>query len=252
MSVIVASLQGRFGNQCMQYLFCRALAERYGLDLRIQPWIGEKIFDLGCYARPDGSLNAVRVNEHKLLDLFHDDDLTRPTANYEFRGYAQMQKCMIYTKRQAQRWLTIRPEHLPALIRILLRYAPTCVVAHRRAGDYFGYGYPVVSIESYLDACKLYGLVPPTIISEEATSSHEGLPDDITFLADFYRMMMAPVLLRGNSSFSWLASLLGNGLTLSPVVDGLAGGREHLCLFVSGNHPRFANLDFVEDLYVNP
>ncbi len=90
------------------------------------------------------------------------------------------------------------------------------------------------------------------ILSEEEPTPHAPfIPDDLSFIVDFYRMVQAPTLLRANSSFSWCAALLGNGLVLSPVIDGLEGGKKHLCKFVAGNWPRFANFDFVTDLRVD-
>lgn len=248
MSVIVASLQGRFGNQCMQYLFCRALAEQTMSSLLVEPWIGEQVFDIP-HAWPINH-SAKRINENEAIKW-----LNEPTSmlreSIEFRGYAQRQSCIIYTKRQAQKWLTIKPGLTEILDAITDKYWNP-VVAHRRAGDYYGYGYPVVSAKSYSEAAKYFGFVDPDIISEENPTPHAGLNNELSFLTDFYRLVKARTLLRGNSSFSWLAALLGDGLVLSPIIDGLEGGKEHDVRFVPGNHPRFANLDFVEDLYVSP
>lgn len=249
MSVLVCTFQGRFGNQCMQYLFARAFAEEFGHELRTAPWIGERIFQVE-HARPDGRA-LPRFNEFQLL-------ANRTNApDCEFRGYAQMNICMLYSKRRVQKWLRMRPEIETACANAVAEslFKDSRVVAHRRAGDYFGYGYPVVSRPSYFYACERYGidLVQMRILSEEDPIAHGShLPDDLSFLPDFYRMVTAPTLLRGNSSFSWLAALLGDGLVLSPIVEGLEGGKEHDCAFVAGNWPRFANLDFVTDLHVAP
>lgn len=266
--MIVASLQGRTGNQCVQFLFAYAFAQKYGLEFQCAEWIGERIFALPEYKRPSEGAVITRVNEITIFDIYAQDSRSKwdfekecraPLMDLEFRGYAQTQRAMIYTKRQAQSWLRLRPDIETACANAVLADdgKNDRVVCHRRAGDYIGYGYPVVSVPSYSSACEQFGLVcdsrNTTFLSEEDSTPHGGhLPDDLAFMADFYRLMMAPTLLRGNSSFSWLAALLGNGLVLSPVIDGLEGGKIHDCKFVAGNHPRLANFDFTTDLYVAP
>lgn len=252
MSTLVATLQGRFGNQAMQWLFCWAFAMHRGLKFECDPWVGERIWRLPPYDRPSRRAFQ-RVNEITIFDPCLD--LSQPYyGDREFIGYAQCQRTMIYTKRQAQSWLVLRPE-------IEMACGPKCprgdevIIAHRRVGDYAGYNYPLVSAHSYYSACREFGLNPHllTILSEEHPTPHDGLPDDLSFMPDFYRMATASTLLRGNSSFSWLAALLGNGLVLAPVVDGFEGGKEHDCRFVAGNHPKFTGLlDFVSDLYIAP
>jgi hypothetical protein len=260
MSVLVCSLQGRFGNQVMQYLLCRAFAQAYGLELRMDPWIGERIFQIdhprpNDWERPGAVHELPRVNEHSIFERDRHEPFFR---GREFRGYAQMQQCMIYTKRQAQAWLKLRPEIETACAHAVLAspMSSGAVVCHRRVGDYVGYGYPVVSHHAYERACAEFGLDldEAVFLSEENPIPHAGfLPDELSFMPDFYRMMVAKTLLRANSSFSWLAALLGDGLVLSPIVEGLEGGKEHNCAFVAGNHPRFApHLDFVTDLHVAP
>ncbi len=254
MSILSLSMQGRFGNTCMQFLFAYAFAEKHGMEFQCPKWIGERIFDLPKYARPSRT-DFRRVNEFTIFDPCLDT--SKPYYDdREFRGYAQMRGCMIYTKTEAQAWLKIKPE-IAELCQANIGDAPAThpTVAHIRRGDYFGYGYPVLTLESYRVACDEFGLSWPDVqvLTEEHPTPHDGLPDDLGFMPDFYRMVTAKTLLRGNSSFSWLAALLGDGLVLAPVVDGLEGGREHYCRFVAGNHPKFApHLDFVTNLHVAP
>lgn len=248
MTALVATFQGRFGNCCMQYLFCRAAAQNLGMELQMDPWEGERVFDIH-HRRPDQRARD-RWNEIALSQLINSTQRT-PSNDIDFRGYAQLSGCMIYTKSEAQVWLRVRHEFTPVRARIAAHYANP-VVAHRRVGDYVGYGYPIVSEQSYLDACLQFGLGRPDFITEESPTSCGELPDGLPFLADFFRLMDAKTILRGNSTFSWVAALLGDGLVLSPIIDGLEGGREHHCRFVAGNHPRLANLDFTQDLYVAP
>ncbi len=262
MPVLSVTLQGRFGNQVMQWLFCRALADRYSYDLFCDPWIGEKIFDIPEAPRHTGPVPA-RFNE---IDIWEEMPNGR---DVEFRGYGQttmrkmdghlgMAQCTTYSKRKVQSWLPIKPDLLPILNRILANRTPIMrdtIVAHQRNGDYRDYGYPVVSKQSYLDAAVKYfgSCAHVNFVTEETALNHAPLPDDLAFLPDFYRLMQAPVLMRGNSTFSFVAGLLGNGLVLSPRIDGLLGGVEHDGVhFEAGNHCRLANLDFCSDLHVVP
>ena len=260
MPVLNVTLQGRFGNQVMIWLFCRAFADRYGYQLHCDEWIGERVFDIQPLRY--GGAPLPRFNEIEIFSAIGQDQI-------EFRGYgqtmlqqscgqAQMAECMIYTKRQAQSWLKIKPDLLPVLNRILANRTPIMpdtIVAHQRVGDYFGYGYSVISKKSYLDAAvKRFGsCAHVTFVTEENPLAHAPLPDELAFLPDFYRLMQAPVLMRGNSTFSFVAGLLGNGLVLSPRIDGLVGGVEHDGVqFEAGNHCRLSSLDFCSDLFVAP
>ncbi len=244
--LLILQAQGRFGNVGCQFLFCRAFAEQRGYELRMDPWIGERVFDL-MVARPDIGAREVEaiptVNE---ISIFNE----RSDRTIFFRGYAQTQDCVdLYSKVDAKYWLRLRPE-----ITDTLAYFPVPrAMAHRRVGDYIGYLLPVVSRKSYLDACEYY-CIDDTHLRfslEEDPRRHPDIPDDISFIVDFYCMMKTPTLLRGNSSYSWLAALLGNGLVLSPVIDGLEGGKEHDNVsFVPGNWPRLQNFDFTTEMRV--
>lgn len=237
MPLITANLLGRFGNQAMQYCFAKAYAEKHGCDFQCEHWIGHRIFEL----------NDVGISVD--LPRRSEIDLKDGETNFNFRGYAQHQRCMIYTKEQVRRWFRLRPQIEEALEQ--WRPKDDTLLAHRRTGDYFGYGYVVVSEKSYKDACDKFGLDKKKLrfVSEEEPGFCAGFSGDYAFLPDFYRLIKAKVLLRGNSTFSWMAAFLSDAEIYSPVIDGLLGGREHDCEFVRGNHPRFCNLGFVTDLH---
>jgi hypothetical protein len=246
MSILVCDLQGRFGNQSLIWLFARAYAEKHGFDFQCESWIGERVF----------AIESTRPHNYDAFPRYNEDQLMRhgpPDHSFVFRGYGQTTWCAThYTKRMAQAWLPLRAE-LDAACRA---HRPTAdrIICHLRRGDYAPYGYVVCSSASYYAAMGDFGLDPSRsdFLSEEAQGTYADIPTDLAFVADFYRMMHAPTLLRANSSFSFLAALLGNGLVLSPVIDGLEGGKEHDVRFVAGNHPRFANLDFVQAMHVAP
>lgn len=244
------SLQGLFGNTLFQYAFAKAYSERHGFELCCNWPQGEQIFQL-AHSIPMFPEPA-RVAENDLsVGLVPSDD-------FEVRSYFQQQTALIYSRADCKRWFKFRPE-VQALLDAIPQ--PSACYAHRRIGDYAGYGYVVVSRESYIRAIKRFGfdlkeftwLNGHGYVTPEDERSHvPGLPDDIGFLRDFYCMMRANVLFRSNSSFAWWASVLGEAETFSPIIDGIEGGKEQDVEFTAGNWPRFANLGFVTDLHLDP
>lgn len=230
----------------MQYLFARAFAVLWRYEFTCDPWVGEKVFNIE-HSRYSGPV----------LPRFNENTIGSEKGDIEFRGYAQMQSCMICTKRGAKEWLRFRPEIEQVLRRILANRTSSrdSIVAHQRVGDYVGYGYPIVSRQSYRDAAVHYfgSCAHVAFVAEEQPLDHAPLPDELSFLPDFYRLATAPTLMRANSSFSFVAGLLNNGLVLSPRIDGLRGGVEHDGVkFEAGNHCRLSSLDFCTDLHVSP
>lgn len=229
MKTIEPRLIGRFGNQIFIYAKAKALAEQNGYRLQCEPWVGEKVFTL----------------DHEKKDR---------EADIIVDGYCQDQESLIYSGGDCKRWFRIRQEHLKELDKYPL-YGWTTVVAHRRVGDYLDLGYVVVSRESYTDAAIHYCHAIDWICTEEHSFGPQvkwSVDPELNFLADFLIMMKSKVLFRGNSSFSWWASVLGSPITYSPVIDGLEGGKVQHCKFVEGNWPKFANLPNVTDLHLKP
>lgn len=234
--VVNLRMIGRAGNNLFQYAFARAYCEKYDCELRVEPWFGERIFQLND-----------RYIEKSFPDYHSELDYVPGKANCELRGYFQCQKAMIYTRSNIRKWFAWRPE----IIEKLGHFNDTAL-AHLRRGDYFGYGYPVVSGLSYVNCCRHFGIPLEDVrhISEENPTEVPGF-EQLPFVPDFWRMAHSPILLRANSSFSWWAATLAeNQRTFSPVVDGCEGGREHDVHFVEGNYPRLCNLEFVTDLHL--
>ncbi len=243
MSFLNVSLQGGFGNQLFQMAFAKAYALRRGMQICCGPWVGDQIFDFD------------HLPQKHNLPRFSETDVTAGNVcdgDHDIRGYFQSQSALIYTRQQVQRWFRLKHDVEFKLQLWLCDNRPN-VLAHRRVGDYPGYGYVVPSIGSYEFAAYHYAachsLSDITWITEEAPATHPDFTGALAFLPDFYRMMRAKTLLRGNSTFSWWAATLGNARVFSPVVEGIPGGH-HDVAFVEGNHPRFANLDFVTDLHL--
>lgn len=212
-----------------QAAYARSLAERLGVPLRTNPWPGTKIFE-GWPEEPwspDG---------HRIED-----------------GYRQCQRDLIYTRTDARRWFRLKPE----FEKWALYWTTVPAYAHRRVGDYAACGYVVVSMESYLNQSLKMGLCGGDwnlrqrgfqLVTEEEPWPDASLP--FPWLADFLRLMHAPILLRGNSSFSWWAATLGNAEVWSPRIDGLEGGREHDCTFEKGNHCKMFDAAGFTDLHL--
>ena len=234
------------GNATMAYLFARAHAERIGAELVMEPWIGDKIWRLPDTRRPTDQENAFPLRSE--MDLAPDE------TNVVIRAYAQSQEAMIYTKRQAQEWLSFRYSTMEILndpAAAVLSHRDE-IVAHRRVGDFRGPGslWPVISEKSYRDAAPMLQL---SFVTQENPTPHGDLPAEISFLPDFYRLAAARFLLRGNSSFSWVAALLGSADIWSPRIDGLAPGIEHDGVrFERGNHCKLGNFGLCSDLHVEP
>lgn len=227
MNTVHAQLIGRFGNQLFQYAMARALAEERGYNFSCPKWIGDQLFDLNEPATASRADSA-------------------PAGSIVIRDYCQRQECLIYTREQVKRWFTLKPT-IKAMLDSLGMWAN--VVAHRRVGDYAALGYVVVSMQSYIDAMEKFNCYGAFFVTEESPSHPSAFPD-MPFLPDFYRLMSAKVIFRGNSSFSWWSATLSDAQIYSPVIEGLEGGKEQDCRFVLGNWPRLANLPYISDLHL--
>lgn len=216
---------GRFGNGLFQHAYAKALAEQQGRELHVQPWIGQKVFQLD-EAPLDGSEEM--LPEH----------------------YRQDQDSLIYTRADCRRWFAFRPD----IEEVLQAINAAKMSVHLRRGDYKELGYVVVGCDSYAEAiCKngFNHLWPPVWVCEYMPLLVMGWPDEMIFVPDFYRLMKAEILFRANSSFSYWAAVLSHARVFSPVIDGLEGGKEHDDVpFVEGNWPRLAELPGITNLHL--
>lgn len=226
MRTVRLEMIGRFGNNMFQFAHAKSVAEKNGLELHVEPWVGEKIFTLDGYdqKRPDGKEDIV------------------------LKGYFQNQESINYTRADCLRWFQLRPE-IKAALDLEHFWNQQLPIAHIRRGDYAGYGYPLVGLTAVVEAMREHGFDGPfDWVSDSIPSAWAG---DLDFLPDFYRMMSAKVLFRGNSSFSYWAAVVGSARVFSPVINGLAGGVEHDNVrFVPGNWPALAELPGITDLHL--
>ena len=230
---------GGLGNQTFTYAFCRAYAERYDLELRINNWYGRYLW---------------QVDDPPVKELFplrSENDLEYGEANFNYTSYSQIQRCMIYSRDDAHRWFKWDPD-IEGLLRTALPREP--LLAHRRLGDYVGV-FDIISEKSYYDACDEYKLDKTQLqfLSGPGMPCVAGLPTEVAhFLPDFWRMMHCDVLLRGNSTFSWWAAVLGTCDVYAPLLSSAvaAGNGEVDVRFVKGNHSRHLNAGNVTELHL--
>lgn len=230
MKVVARRFIGRFGNQMFQYAFARAYADSIGATLQTEPWVGEDIFQI----------SHQRISQE--LPVVSDSELVLGDADIRIEGYSQLSRCAIYTEEQARSWFVLKPW----VSDLLKKHVPVGNCSHRRTGDYVAAPYPIVSVKSYQDAWRQYGFDDMPFVEEHSGNIVDGLPE---FLPDFYRLCVAPVMFRANSTYSWWAGVLNTGQVFSPEVCGLPYNIEHDNVpFRRGNYARICDLHMVEDI----
>lgn len=235
---IALRFMGRFGNCMFQYAFARGYAEKHGLRLETDPWIGQEVFEIND---PPVSNDFPRMKE---------EDIPLGMGDVSFLSYAQNQGCSdFYSKHQVMDWFRLNHRW-----KNRMQINPFYPVAHYRSGDYLKSGYPVVSMNSIRNSVQKFGYDSSImIVCEEGLCLTPDLPLGLQFLDDFIIMMKADILFRSNSTFSWWAGALGCGKVYSPRIDGLEGGKEHDNVqFEAGNHCRTADLGFISDIHLKP
>lgn len=239
MPLVTATLTGRLGNLLFQFAHLRAYAEQNGYEICLPPWIGERVFTIPEAVRPDKYKPDFDLGENLRQ---HQDDL-------------------IYTRKQVREWFTFKPE---VLGRLVWATNSSPVLNVREGKDYVGAKMVCISAKSYKDAfVQRFGnrqfqwekdsnpTRDPYFIGDPWAS---GLNTTEVCLPSFYRLMTAPILFRANSTFAYWASVLGNGRTFSPVVDGMKTGvPEQYCdTFVEGNWPKMTEREGFSDLHLKP
>lgn len=235
--VVAVQWLGRMGNNCFQYCYARAYAERHGFELQTDPWIGEQVFDL----------KHPRIAEPDKLKRVDENTIQEGEGDVLIRSYCQNQKSLIYTRKDCLRWFKFQPWVHEALS----TWVRPVIAMHVRRGDYMGYGYPMVSEESYIAAMSPFYGMPIFRFYDSAAGIHSAFNGELKDIPDFYQMTRALVLLRANSTFSWWAGTLNHGAVYAPIMDNCKGGVENDCEFVRGNWPAFRkDLDFITDLHL--
>lgn len=237
--IVQVQLIGGFGNQLHQYCAARAYAEEIGAKLEVPAgWLGIHAFEVpeSPYTCELSPMNDGNCGGDPALSIIANWGKT----DIRLGGYFQSQNWIDkLSKAKLQSWLKVRPFHLARCPRPRYRYA----AAHLRQGDYINHPlFANITRESYVVACAEHGITEELIWIEQDQAA-PGYDQPIPFLPDFLRLMQADVLLRANSTFSWWAGALSNGVVYSPVVDDHVGKCD--VKFVKGNWPRIAHTDRV-------
>jgi hypothetical protein len=246
--VVQAKLIGGFGNQIHQYAAVRKYAESIGASLEVPDWVGKTIFNL---TEPGWSRELPEVNDG---GCGCPPEVRWGEMNIRLGGYFQSQRWVsLLSRTELRRWLRVDAD-LAETCRGVLPAGPY-TAAHVRQGDYIGHPlYANVLERSYTRACIEHGLSIDEWVWQDSPRRVEGLHDRFHFLPDFLVLMHASILLRANSTFSWWAAALGDGVVYAPVVEAKVGAVD--ADFVKGNWPRCADTSrtgpHVEDLHLPP
>jgi len=245
--VMIPSLgvNGRFGNQLLQYGLLRIYAEKINAQPLVPDWIGRDLFGhvdalIGDF-RPTG-----KIDEYRLLDeLVGRAKSTQ--ANVEVSGYfCGNPSDWVAGKETFQKIfepVTKVRNNADAALRRLLKSGHTLIALHLRRGDY-GTGQfwiaPTVWYKSWLEqvwptlknpilyiATDDASIIPEFDIYKPLTAIDLGPPlAGVEFFNDHWIMRHADLLATSNSTFSGTAALLskkqnGKFLRPDPICSGL-------------------------------
>ncbi len=235
---------GRWGNQLFIIAFAKAYADSIGAVLELpDTWIGRIIFP---HFENYPTISTI-------LPVMNFHHMPKGETNIALTGFYQNQESIDLWKNKPYReWFKIR-ESLMAphkeVWRFITEHYGTMPICHIRSGDYKETPYPILSQKTFIKAIKKYVSddyddIQWAFVSDGETSEPQ-LPQllketPLDFMSDFIYMMLAPILFRGNSSFSWWAATLANAeqKVYSPLVQGL-NKNDTECEFVEGNWPSF-------------
>jgi hypothetical protein len=224
---------GRFANQLVQYMFLKTYAQQYGLRLETPRWIGQELFGLD-----DPPISQALP---EFVELYDKDPrrmvvprLAEPLSNVDFCGFFQYPTRYYAPHKECIRqWFTPVPairQPLDEAVARLRERGRTVVGMHIRRGDY-GYAYfyltPLAWYLRWLERTWAQLDDPVLLVaSDELDSVLPALADYHPVAArnlgvglaqapdypDFYLLSQADVLVIPNSTFSFVASMLGQNL----------------------------------------
>lgn len=223
---------GKWGNEVFWYMFGKTYAHRHGLEFQTDPWAGNTLVGASDppIARTLPDVHEKPVHGVRDTVIPHGP----PLADVNATGYFQYHTSYYAPDRDRIRdWFRPAPEMDavlgPAWTRLRAR-GRTAVGIHVRRGDYgFSYFYRT-PIHWYielldrlwptLDAPFLYvasdaldEVLPQLARFSPASAADLGAPLPAhDFYRDFYALQHCDVLLIPNSTFSFAASMLNEGL----------------------------------------
>lgn len=220
-------VNGRFGNQLLQYGLLRIYAARLGVQALAPDWIGRDLFGLADPV-PGGFKPVGMINEQAVTEVL-SGRARSAQANVEINGYFCGNPADWSVGRAAFQKLFEPVPKVRALadaaLRRVLKGGSTLVVLHLRRGDY-GTGQFWIAPSTWylrwleqvwpgLDRPVLYlatddsSLVAEFAAFHPLTAADLGTPlPGVEFFSDHWIMRHADLLATSNSTFSGTAALL--------------------------------------------
>jgi hypothetical protein len=220
-------VNGRFGNQLLQYGILRLYAERIGAQTLVPDWIGRDLF-AHCDPVIGGVKPIGKIDECGVIDILAGRTNTFQ-SNIEVCGYfCGNTSDWASGKGAFQKLFEPIPKvcsHVNAALRQLHMFGSTLVVLHLRRGDY-GYGPFWIAPTSWyktwleqvwpeLDLPVLYIATDDAKLALEFSRYKPFLSSDlidslpgVEFFCDHWIMRHADILATSNSTFSGTAALL--------------------------------------------
>lgn len=217
-----------FGNQFFQYSFHKLYAEKYGMQYEVGDWSGRKLFGL---RDPEVSriLPFILEIEYWRNDVFSVPPLELGLCDRDSQGYFQY-NTRYYLPFREKVFTFFQPASmvnwsLQPFLREIRNKGNTLVAIHLRLGDASSQGRPS-NVRMYVDWLKAVWptLMQPVLylatdnlelaqkeLQEFYPVTCEGfsfpLPE-ANYYPDFFMMTQADILVAGNSTFSFSASML--------------------------------------------
>ena len=231
-SMSTLGMNGRFGNQLLQYGFLRAYAAEHGLCAEAPDWIGRDLYDLDD-PLPAAPLTLVREDQfdfvaslnRRIPQVFRDADLWGYCC-YPTGGLSRHRELFRALFRPGRRMATMLADaHAAVRAR-----GDTLVAIHLRRGD-FGYGRfwiaPAAWYADWLEAIWTRLRRPVLFVATDDPAAAASLArfapvlaSDLgpeipgaEFFRDFHLLTQADVVAISNSSFSFAAALLNSRAT---------------------------------------
>jgi hypothetical protein len=217
---------GRFGNQVLQYLVLRVLAERYSANVETAEWIGRDLFKIQDPFVSDPSRNRVEESHFDLHNAIAGTD-SRCFSDLDLKGWFcgptgifSQYRSLVY------RIFQYRPaleSQLQCWRSQLVGNGEKLVAIHLRRGDFIEAGHfvaPTFWYQACLKRLDLNGSVL-YIASDDQDAYKDFIeydpvqardvtdwPSDLDFIFDFYMLSKADIVLISNSTFSFMATML--------------------------------------------
>jgi hypothetical protein len=224
--------KGRFGNQIFQYFFAFVISKKFGLTLKAPQWIGNQIFNIQA---PTEDYNFVQINEKEISTLGLIENNKNFFENKDIDGYFTWHtKFYREFKSEFINLFKLKNELAKKVNNLWEEYTQysnyTIIGIHIRLGDAGVDYYYRTPIEWYknkieelinINGDKKFKLF---IASDDLNvkkqfenynilkidySELENTPD---YIVDFILLSKCEILIMGNSSFSFTASMLNQNV----------------------------------------